>query len=292
MKWYHGLAAALVAAIWGCNYVAAKIGMEVFPPFFYTGLRFALLSAMLVPFVPRPDPPRLKRIAAIAMTLCVGHMATILLSLHMGLTIAANVLVIQLGVPFSCLLGAIFLRDRLGPWRTFGMAVAFAGVAIIAGNPDVLANIDAFAVGVLSAFLWGVANIQMKRMGEVPVLQFLAWLSVFAAPPLIAISWAFDGSPLPSLAAATPAIWLAVAYTTLGSTLGAYGLWAWLIGRFPVSRVAPYSLLTPVFGIAAGQLFFAEELTLPLIAGGAVTILGVAIITIRRPRLAALGKSA
>ncbi len=62
---------------------------------------------------------------------------------------------------------------------------------------------------------------------------------------------------------------LSVAYTALASTITAYGLWFWLLKRYPVTMVSPFSLLTPVFGIAFGQMFFTEALTWQIAVGGA-----------------------
>lgn len=291
MKLHHHAAAIAVAILWGGNYIAALYGMHALPPFLYTGTRFVLVALMLLPFVPRPTTAQLKQIAGIAFVLGVLHMGIIVAALHQGLTIATAVIIVQLGVPFSCLLAWIVFKDRLGPWRITGIALAFAGLVEVAGAPDILANQQAFWLGVFSALCWGVSNIQLKKLGEVPIFSFLGWMSLFAAPLLLGISWVLEGNPLPYLHGITLNSALAVLYTTFCSTLMAYGGWYFLIRRYDVSRVAPYSLLTPVFGIAFGQIFFQELLSREVMVGGAVTMAGVAIITLRRPKLLTFGKS-
>ncbi len=84
---------------------------------------------------------------------------------------------------------------------------------------------------------------------------------------------------------------LALTYTVLGSTLGGYGLWYLLIKEHPISKVTPYSLLTPVFGILAGWAFFAEPVGMQALVGAGLTIFGIAVIVMRRPRLAEAGES-
>ena len=84
---------------------------------------------------------------------------------------------------------------------------------------------------------------------------------------------------------------LGVSYTVLCSTIIAYGLWYFLLSRYSVSQVAPYSLLTPIFGIAIGQVFFTEELNTQTIIGGLITIIGVAVIVLRRPKTIVLGEA-
>jgi len=137
-----------------------------------------------------------------------------------------------------------------------------------------------------STFSWGIANIFVKRVSDVPSQSLLAWMSLFTVPLLLLLSVLFEPNGFPLLSHAPLSAWLGLAYTVLASTVIAYGLWYYLLAKYTVSQVAPFSLLTPVFGIAAGQLFFQEALTEATLWGGAITIAGVAIIVIRRPKLA------
>jgi O-acetylserine/cysteine efflux transporter len=57
--------------------------------------------------------------------------------------------------------------------------------------------------------------------------------------------------------------------------------------RYNVNQVMPFTLLVPVFGVLSGVVFFDDRLTLPMLIGGLGTILGVAIIVVRRPRVVA-----
>ena len=66
-----------------------------------------------------------------------------------------------------------------------------------------------------------------------------------------------------------------------------YGAWYWLLKRYAVNQVMPFMLLMPVFGVASGIAFLDEPMTLSLVAGAALTILGIGIIIIRRPKLVA-----
>ena len=59
---------------------------------------------------------------------------------------------------------------------------------------------------------------------------------------------------------------------------------------YPLSRVTPFSLLVPIIGIGGGMLVYDEHITPMLIIGGLLTILGVGLITVRRPKLALLDK--
>src|SRR5215212_526200 len=51
MTLQHFLLMVLICTIWGFNFVAAKVGVNEFPPLLFTGLRFSLLALVLIPFL-------------------------------------------------------------------------------------------------------------------------------------------------------------------------------------------------------------------------------------------------
>lgn len=280
----------LVALIWGGNFVAAKYGVAHFPPFFLTFLRFAVVAIILLPFVPRPTFTQLIKITQIATVLGTLHFSLLFAGLYYGLDIASAAIVGQMGVPFACILGAIFLNDRLGPVRIFGMVIAFGGMMIVTGTPNIAAHQLGFFIALASTLCWGIANILIKRIEGVQSFQLLAWMAAMAVPQLLLISCIFEQDQWTQLMSITPEAIAAVTYTSLLSTVVAYGLWYYLLYKYPVSQVTPFSLLAPIFGIAAGQLFFDEPLTWQVLTGGTIAIAGVGIIVIRRPKLKQIGE--
>lgn len=291
MRFTDNLLALLVVCCWGVNFIAAKLGMAHFAPFFLTGMRFTLVGLLLAAIVKRPTRQELRFLVQLAFVMGVLQFATMYVSIHMGLNISSVAIVGQMGVPFSCLLGAMFLNDRLGIWRISGLILAFAGMIIVAGTPNILEHPFAFAVAIFSALFWGIGNIMVKRMGGISSMQMLAWMAIFSAPQLFVVSFLFEGNQWPLVLNAPTSAWLALFYTSVFSTVVAYGLWYYLLKRYPVTLVAPYSLLTPVTGIACGMLYFHEVITREIVIGGLIVIAGVAIIVMRRPKLVARGES-
>ncbi len=289
MRPLHLLFAVLVAVLWGGNFIAAKYSVAYFPPFLVTALRFALVALMMVPFVPRPTLQQLRRLLPIAV-MSTLHFSLLFVALHRQLDISTAALIGQLGVPFACLLGVIFLKDTLGPWRIGGIAISFAGMAVILGAPNISANPTAFFIGLASALTWGAANVLIKRVEDMGSMQMLAWVSVLIIPIALVLSLLFEPS-LPPFLEAPPEALAGLLYTAFFSTVVAYGLWYMLLSRYTVSQVTPFQMLTPIFGIAFGKWFFAEQLTPELLWGGALTIIGVAVIVIRRPKTLPLGEA-
>jgi len=286
----HVVFAVSVALLWGFNFVAAKYGLSYYPPFLLTALRFTAASIILIPLVQRPTWPQIKRIMLIS-TMSSLHFSLIFVALSCNLDIASSTLIGQLGVPFACLMGVFFLGDTLGIWRISGIVTAFIGTAIVAGTPNIAEHLNGFFAALVGTITWAIANVLVKRVSDVSSMSLLAWMGACTVPILFTLSYIFEYQNWPPIFSPTLVAFLGVSYTVIGSTITAYGLWYFLLSRYSVSQVTPYSLLTPVFGIAIGQLFFKEELSAQIIIGGIITIVGVAVIVLRRPKTIILGEA-
>lgn len=291
MPLYAVFAAILVACCWGGNFAASKFALEVFSPFLTVLLRFIAVTLILLPFAARLPRPNMRHMTVIAIFLIVIHFAFIFISMKLGLNITSAIVATQMGVPFSCVVSAMLFKDYLGPWRSFGLMVAFIGVLMVAGSPNASQHWGAFLLAIGGAFSWSSANIFMKRLPPQPVVTLLFWPGVIALPFLAALSLIFESGQLAAVQSAPLSAWAGITYSTICSSLVGYGLWNWLITRYPLSHVVPYTLLAPIVGIGAGAAIFGEPLTLQIVLGAALSIVGVAVITLRRPRLAELSEA-
>lgn len=273
--------AVLTTALWGANFVASKWAIAEFPPLFLTGLRFGIVAAVLLPFY-RVPWNRMGQMALLGLTLGVGNFGLTFYALPYVEIGTASIL-LQTQVPMSALLAALVLGERLH-WRQWlGMAVAFAGVALLMGGPHLADNAWAPPVLLLSALMWSIANIQTKMLGPIHPYALTACMSLFAAPMLLLLSVAFEGD---RWAVSLPVGWYGIgglAYIIAGSTLVAYRLWFGLVARYRVNQVTPFLLLIPVFGVLSGVIAFGERLTVTIIAGGIVTIAGIALVVFQPP---------
>jgi len=270
-----------VQAIWGVNFVAAKVGIQAFPPLFLMAMRFAIIAALLVPFVPRPTPEQRWRLFWLSITLGTIHFPLMFLGLS-GIDAATAAIGGQLQVPFSSLLAAILFKDRLGWRRSLGMALAFGGVVMIAGEPRLDGSLLSLGMIVGAAFAFAIATIQMKTLGSVDAFTFNAWVGLFAAPQLALLSWLVEGGQLEAAAAAPWQGWAALGYIVVGSSIIAHSAWYRLVRRYDVNQTVPYILTLPAFAVAAAAIFLGEPLTMRLVVGGVLTVAGVAVIVCRR----------
>ena len=284
MSALHIFYAVLVVAFWGANFVASKFALAHFPPAFSTFLRFFFLCIVLLPFLPRIKREHIGYLILMSM-LGVAHFMLPQAALAAGLDIATCALLNQLCVPFACLLSVIILNEHIGRWRVLGLILSFAGMVLILGSPHFGDNWLGTSYAIAAALFFSVYNLLLKRHADISGMQILGYVCLFAAPQALLISLIFEQPTIEMITTASWLPWLGIAYTVIFSTVFSHGMWNYLIRLYPMSKVAPFTLLVPVFGALFGRLFFDEPMTWQLIVGGAITMAGVAIIVIRRPKL-------
>jgi O-acetylserine/cysteine efflux transporter len=279
--------AVLVMALWGVNFVASKVALHAFSPMFLMTLRFALVCVLLLPFA--RFPAKQWRGVAVLSTLLGGmHFPLIFMGMQ-GVDAAVGAIVAQLQVPFSSLIAAVLFKDYLGWKRALGMGLAFGGIVVIAGEPHGDSSLVHILYIVASGVAFAVANVQIKRIGPIDGFSLTAWMTFFALPQVALLSLIFESGQVAALAAAPLKSWLALAYIAGGSSILGYGIWYRLARTYDVNQTMPYLLLIPLFGVLSGVLMLGESVTFGLLVGGAMTVGGVAVIMIRRPKAAESG---
>lgn len=270
----------LVQTIWGVNWIASKSAVDEFNPLLLTALRFGLLLLVVWPF--------LRWHAGQMRNLIIGCLLTGPLSFaagFIGLAVAKDVAPLavasNLGAPFATLLSAIFLGDKIGPWRGTALVLSFGGIVIMGFDPSMFADATGLLLTALSALLWAVAAIFMRRVHGVTAYNIQAWLSLVTFVSMLVCSLLFEPAPLKTISHASWGAWLSLASIVVGATLIGHTGFFWLLRRYPIPLMAPFLLLSPVIGVLMGVYWFGDPLTLRMIAGGVLTLAGVLIITIR-----------
>lgn len=272
------LLAISVPLIWGTGFALAKVALHDFPPILLMALRFTLTAVVLVWFFMPPVRlmPKLFVIALISGSIQYGLTFNGLK--HLDASTAG--LVVQTEVPFAALLAVIFLRERLTIRMIAGLAVAFAGLLIVAGEPKIRGQEVAMLMVLGGAFTWAIGQVMVRSIGEIGGFVMITGVALFAAPQLFVASWLLEDNQIEAIRDAGPSVWIAVVYMGLAMTAIAYAIWYGLLGRYPVNKVAPFLLLLPVVIAVEGTVFLGEAMTWQTLAGGALILAGVAVITI------------
>jgi O-acetylserine/cysteine efflux transporter len=273
------LAATAVAVIWGVNISLIKISVAEFPPIFLTGLRFLIVAVLLIWWV-RPPWRQMRMIGLLSFTFGGIHFGSIFYGLQ-GVDVSIVAIFSMLGVPCSVVFARLLLKERFGWKKSCGMGIAFAGVVILLGEPAATASPLHLAVLSMAVVAWGLGNNLVKMLGPVNIFALNAWMGLFASGQLFLASWLLENGQMSALHNASAQAWLGLAYVVLMATITGYGLWYYLVAKYAIGRVVPFTLLVPVVGVLTGVLMMGEDLSLSKVVGGVVTLTGVAIIQLR-----------
>ncbi|WP_439546600.1 EamA family transporter [Sandarakinorhabdus sp.] len=272
------LLALAVATVWGTNFAVMGSVLQSLPPLLFAALRFGAVVFPLIFFVRRPAVPW-RILAAYGLAIGVGQFGLLFVAIDGHIAAGLASLLVQTQVVFTIAMAMIVSGERLRPLQWAALALALAGVGVIAGNTGGDASITGVALVLAAAFGWALGNMAQRAAGRVEMLGFITWSSLFAVPPLAGLALWFEGWPVISaaLVSATPALWLAVAWQAVGNTLFGYGAWGWLIARYPATSVAPTSLLVPVFGMASTAVVLNEALPPWKLGAAALIIAGLGL---------------
>ena len=276
MKPLDALSLALIIVIWGSNLVIGKIGVAQIPPIFMMGIRFVLVTLLLSPCL-KPMGKPVGRILALSFTLGGLQFALMFTGLK-GIDAGPASIAVQLFVPFSAVLAWVVFRERMRAQQILGLAVAFAGAYVLAGAPSVAPNAWSFMLVVAGTLMLAIATIQIKSLGRVSVMTLNAWVAILAAPQLFAYSFALESGQIAALATADWRGWGAVVWMAVAVTIVSHGLFYRLIDKYPLSKVVPATLLSPVLAVVMAVPILGEPITVHLVVGGLATMAGVALI--------------
>jgi O-acetylserine/cysteine efflux transporter len=289
MKWNDFLLALAVMAIWGTNFVVIDWGLREFPPLAFACLRFFFSAVPAVFFIKRPATPW-RYLVAYGVLLGAGQFGLLFLAMNGHITPGLASLIVQMQVVFTIALSVAMFRERVTAIAIVGTTLAMAGLATVGAHIDATVTTYGLVLILCAAFCWACANVVVKvaaRRGPAfNMLAFIVWSSVFAVPPLLLLSLAFEGPAAgeAALRHATVGGWIAVAWQALGNTLFCFAAWSRLLAKYDAATITPYALLIPVFGMGASALILGEPMPPWKLIAGAMVIGGIAVIT-AGPRL-------
>ncbi|ODV11592.1 MAG: hypothetical protein ABT20_05485 [Rubrivivax sp. SCN 70-15] len=274
----HLALALAVVAVWGTNFVVIKVALASLPPLLFATLRFtfALLPAAF--FVRRPAV-RWRLLAAYGVLIGAGQFGLLYVAMRGHISPGLASLVIQTQVFFTIGLAIVLERERVRGFQWAALALAVAGIAIIADNTGAGTTPAGLLLVLLAAMSWAGGNIVARHSGRVDMLGYVVWSSLFALPPLLALTLLLEGPQAiaAGLAHAGPGVWAAVAWQSVGNTLFGYASWGWLLARHPAATITPMALLVPVFGMAASALLLGEPLPGWKLLAAALVMAGLAL---------------
>ncbi|WP_017254548.1 amino acid metabolite efflux pump [Pseudomonas tolaasii] len=280
----HLALALLVTLVWGLNFPVTKLGLREIDPFVLTAIRFALAALPWVFFIKRPTV-KFRYVAAYGVIFGLGMWGIINYGIQLGVSPGIASLIIQLSVFFTLGWGYVLFEEKIRAAQWMGALLALTGLTGIIVTQQGAAAVLGVLMIVLSAVAWSVGNVIIKASGVKEIFSFMVWASLFPPVPLLLMAWWLHGDSafnnLPASLDLTAI--LSILFQVYLATHFAYWGWNSLLKAYPVSTVAPLSLLIPVFGVASSMLILGERIATPNLIFIAVIIIGLAVGLYRKP---------
>lgn len=274
----------VVCLVWALNLVITRWTVTVadVPPIFFAGVRLGLVGLVLAPFL-FPAPRQIGLMFLIGMGMGAVQFGLLFLGLANASASAAAVIG-QLGVPITTIFSVMFLGEQIGWRRGIGIVMSFAGVMIIAIDPEKFTLTLGMIFLVLAAVSSSAASVLMKRIEPMSAMKLQAWVGTFSVIPLMTMSFAMETGQAEAVLSGNPLIYLSTAFAVLAVSIFGHGTFYRMIKKYDVTLISPLTLMTPIWGVILGITMLGEPLTAKLIIGAVVALAGVGVIMVRPNR--------
>jgi drug/metabolite transporter (DMT)-like permease len=279
-----------VCLIWGTTYLGIRISLETIPPFLMAAARWIVAGAIIIALLvlrgerlpPRRSWGQLAVLGALFLGVGNGGVVWAERTVSSGLT----AVLVSLS-PFWMVGIEATMPDgeRLTMRRIAGLCVGLAGVVMLVW-PEIGAGESrrAFLGGVAAAQIaclgWGLGSSYARRHHrEENVLATAAFEMLFGGLMLLAVAsvrqeWlALSFSPRSTGA---------LVYLIVFGAIGGFGAYAYALKHLPLSTVSLYAYVNPVIAVILGTIVLKEPFTPRMIAGAAVVLVGMALVTSER----------
>lgn len=276
--------AVLVTFIWGVNFTFIAWGLESFPPLMLSALRFFFTA---VPLVFLLKPPKFNRTLFIyAIGTFVMQYAFVFTAMHLGASAGLTALLLQVQIFITVFLAYFILGEAVSRLQIIGMLIGVLGLSVIALNLGGDMPLAGFVCILIAAIGWSFGNIASKqastqaaqqaangiiissntgknKASALSALTLVVWGGVIACVILTLSSLIFETEAwqLATFTEASLKSWLSLGFIVYVSTLIGFGLWAHLLSQNTASKVMPFALLVPVFGMTTSVLLTGEVVT-------------------------------
>ena len=278
------LIASLVPIFLGFGFVIAKPAFESFPPILLMGIRFTFAASILIWWFPIPRGYLKKIFIASFIANTLQYSIT-----YTGLNYieaSSAVLLVQMEVPFGVIFAYFMLKEKPTFRSLIGVTIAFIGVYILTGSPNLDGKFFGIALTILGSAIWALGQVVVKPLSkEINPLALVAWLALFSGPILISLSAIIDGNTINYLTKASFDHWLIAIYIGFFMQPITYGCFYYVLKNNPLYKVLPIVTMgIPPTGLLAAIFLLGEKPTAELFIGGAIIIFGVIMIVFTKSK--------
>jgi len=274
---------------WGFNNVAIKFAIHDIPPLIQSSTRSVIAAVLVGAWTQLRGQPLFQRDGTLVAGIVAGVLFALeFLFIYRGLvwTTATRAVLFLYLAPFFVVIGSRWLipGDRFNLSQWLGLLLSFLGIIIAFGLPTPAADPhqmlgDVMLVGAAAAWAGTTLIIKASPLNRISAEKTLLYQLVVSAPLLgiCALLFGEHIDAVPSL----PALG-AFLYQTVWVVSVTFAVWFALIVRYSAARLSVFTLLVPLFGIAAGHLLLNEPVTPAFLLAVACVVAG--LLLVNRPR--------
>jgi drug/metabolite transporter (DMT)-like permease len=272
--------------VWGSTYLAIRYAIESIPPLSSAALRFTLAGLILGAFLAIRRGPSALRVsrrqlasaALIGVLLLLGGNGGVVLS-EQYIPSGTSALLVA-SVPLWIVVWRAVAKDRPKPKTFVGVLIGFVGLVVLMhpGGGGAHNYFLGVALVIVASVSWAFGSVASKAWLTPPKDPFVAsaYQMVFGGLGC-AVAAALHGEHFDPGAITGTSAW-ATLYLVCAGSLVAFSSYVWLLKNAPISIVSTYAYVNPVVAVALGALFLGESITLAVVVGGLVVVLGVAVV--------------
>lgn len=291
-------ALGVVYLVWGSTYLAIRVMVDDMPPLMAAGGRYLvgglLLGGLLM--LPLRGTGGLKRLrvsrAELAGSALLGLLLPVLgngvvtVAEQRGAPSGLTALLIA-GVPLWVMVYRLASGDRPGRWTVAGVLIGFVGLAFLVlstgvGGP---VPVGATLLIVAASMAWSFGSWVQPRL-RLPRDPFVTtvWEMLTGGLFMLVAGTLMGERFAPTSYAAES--WWAWGYLVVFGSVVAFSAYVWVVANAPISLVATYAYVNPVVAVILGAVILSEAVTGPIVLGGAIVVVAVALVvgSERRPR--------
>jgi drug/metabolite transporter (DMT)-like permease len=249
--------------LWGFNFSVIKLGAMQIDPILLTALRFIFAVFPAILFVRRP-PEAIGYLIAYGLIFGLGVWGMMVWSINLGVSAGMAGLLMDMSIISSLVLGYLLLKETITFNKVFGAILAVGGLLVSMALTDGSVPLRALPLTLIAALSWSLMSLVVKKSETKHVFAFSVWGMLFAPFPLILFAYLLNGTQpfvdLPSQL--NSQVWFSILFQAYPTTLLGYWVWNRLTMKYPLTTMAPFTLLTPIFGLIGSVIFYNEGVTL------------------------------
>ena len=265
----------ILGAVWGSAFMFIKIATPELGPIALVNIRLAVAGLIFIPFLLQQKylkhfRSNLKNILVLSV---INTALPFSLFAYASLESSSNMLSILNGTTaiMAVVISTIWLKIRLNFFQIMGVFIGLFGIVVLANPDNVYISMKATILCLSAAFCYALsANYIQKFAYKTNTIVLIGWSLVIASVLLLPITFFNLPSQFPSNNVIFSILWLGVISTGV-AFLG----YVRLIEKVGAVKTATVAYFIPVFGVIWGYVFLGEPITLQILIGMILILIGI-----------------